>query len=110
MVASKSIGAKVGLGKDDVQVLDYEATKGPACWEKAVLVEPSDVFKSIAADAAKRVEKNLKRKASYAAKTQWKKARYNSVDNSLSSKKAYSRYNVLYNTCTFYANSQWLQA
>ena len=76
------------------------AAWGPACWEKAVLVEPSDVFKSTAADAAKRVEKDRKRKASHAAKTQRKKARYNSVDNSLSSRKAYSRYN--YHSSTFY--------
>ena len=69
------------------------AAWGPVCWEKSVLTEPSDVFKRAADDVAKRVEMDRKRKASRDAKLQRKRARYNSVDNSLSSREAYSRYN-----------------
>ena len=55
--------------------------------------EPSDVFKLAAADAIKHSEKDRKRKATAAARLQCKKARYGAttVNNSLSSRMAYSR-------------------
>ena len=66
---------------------------GPTTWEKAVHREPSDVFKLAATDAIKRTDKDRKRKATAAAKLQRKKARYSAtaVDDSLSSRMAYSR-------------------
>ena len=66
---------------------------GPSVWKKAIDSEPSDVFKFAAADATKRTDNDRKRKASATAKLQRKKARYStaSVDNSLSSRMAYSR-------------------
>ena len=67
---------------------------GPTTWQKAVHTEPSNVFKLAAADAIKRTDMDRKRKATAAAKLQRKKARYSTtaVDNSLSSRMAYSRY------------------
>ena len=65
---------------------------GPTTWQKAVHTEPSNVFKLAAADAIKRTDTDRKRKATAAAKLQRKKARYSAtaVDNSLSSRMAYS--------------------
>ena len=69
------------------------AAWGPTTWQKATHREPSDVFKRAAADAIKRNDKDRKRKATASAKLQRKKARYSAtaVDNSLSSRMAYSR-------------------
>ena len=66
---------------------------GPTAWQKAVHTEPSSVFKFAAADAIKRTSKDHKRKATAAANLQRKKARHSgtAVDNSTSSRKAYSR-------------------
>ena len=66
---------------------------GPPTWQKAVHSEPSGVFKLAATEAIKQTDNDRKRKATATAKQQCKKARYNTaaVDNSLSSRMAYSR-------------------
>lgn len=66
---------------------------GPAAWEKAVGTPPAVVFHSTAKKAVKQVEHDRKRKATVESKAQRKKAKYNSaaIDNSLSSRRAYSR-------------------
>ena len=65
---------------------------GPIAWQKAVHIEPSSAFKLAAADEIKRTNKDRKRKATAAAKLQRKKARCSTtVDNSMSSRRAYSR-------------------
>ena len=65
---------------------------GPTAWQKSVNTEPSNVFKLAAAEAIKRTTTDRKRKATAAAKLQRKKARSATrVDNSLSSRMAYSR-------------------
>ena len=66
---------------------------GPTIWQKAVHREPSDVFKLAATEAIKHTDKDRKRKATATAKQQRKKARYSTaaVDDSLSSRMAYSR-------------------
>ena len=70
-----------------------EAGWGPTAWQKAVHIEPSDVFKLAATDAIKRTDNDCKRKATASAKQQRKKARRSTtaVDDSLSSRMAYSR-------------------
>ena len=67
------------------------AAWGPKSWEQALSVQPSDVFQEVSAAAVKETEKARKRKASENAKLQWKRARYSSNNNTLSSRRAYSR-------------------
>ena len=66
---------------------------GPPSWKQIVHKEPSNIYKQVANNVIKCTEADRKRKATSAAKVQRKKARYstNSVDNSLSSRMAYSR-------------------
>ena len=65
---------------------------GPQCWEKAVSIPANDIFKSHAATVSKEVEKDRKRKSLLPAKQQRKKSRQASTENTLSSRRSYSRY------------------
>ena len=64
---------------------------GPKSWQQALSVQPLDVFQNVAAQAEKETENAIKRKASDKAKLQWKKARYGSNNNSILSRRAYSK-------------------
>ena len=65
---------------------------GPQCWEKAVSIPANDIFKSHAATVSKEVEKDRKRTCLLPAKQQRKKSRQASTENTLSSRRSYSRY------------------
>ena len=65
---------------------------GPQCWEKAVSIPANDIFKTHAAMVSKEVEKDRKRKSLLPAKQQRKKSRQASTENTLSSRRSYSRY------------------
>ena len=65
---------------------------GPTSWEKAVSVPANTIYKRHATTLSKVVEQDRKRKSSLPAKQQRKKSRQASVDNSLSSRSSYSRY------------------
>ena len=65
---------------------------GPTCWEKAVSVPANTVYKSYTTTLTRVVDQDRKRKSSQQAKQQRKKSRQTSVDNSLSSRSSYSRY------------------
>ena len=85
---------KVGVLEQGRLCCNEGAGWEPPTWQKAVHTEPSKVFKFAAADSIKRTDKDRKRKATAAAKLQWKKARYSAllhVDNSFNSRMAYSR-------------------
>ena len=66
---------------------------GPVAWEKAVGTPPLEVYQSTAEKAVQRTEQDRKRKATEKSKAQRKKAKYSSaaVDNSITSRRAYSR-------------------
>ena len=64
----------------------------PTCWEKGVSVPANTIYKHHATTLSKVVEQDRKRKSSLPAKQQHKKSRQASVDNSLSSRSSYSRY------------------
>ena len=67
---------------------------GPTAWEKAVGTSPPQVYYSTATKAVQQAEHDRKRKASEKSKAQRKKTKYSSaaIDNSLISRRAYSRY------------------
>ena len=65
---------------------------GPTCWEKAVSVPANTIYKCHTTTLSKVVEQDHKRKSSLPAKQQHKNSRHASVDNSLSSRGLYSRY------------------
>ena len=82
------------LSGDDAIILSsfHHFMPSPTAWQKSVNTEPSNIFKLAAAEAIKRTTTDCKRKATAAAKLQRKKARSATrVDNSLSSRMAYSR-------------------
>ena len=93
MVESRLTEAKLDHGKAGGLRNNEGAGWGPPTWQKAVHSEPSGVFKLAATEAIKQTDNDRKRKATATAKQQRKKARYNTaaVDNSLSSRMAYSR-------------------
>jgi len=65
---------------------------GLQCWERATSLQPNTIFATHASSVAKVVENDRKRKSSLPAKQQRKKSRQTSADNSLSSRRSYSRY------------------
>ena len=65
---------------------------GTTCWEKAVSVPANTVYKAYATTLTRVVKQDRKWKSSQQAKQQRKKSRPTSVDNSLSSRSSYSRY------------------
>lgn len=69
---------------------------GPQAWEKAIGT-PSDVFVAAGESAVQQCEKDRKRKASDQSKERRKQAKYStaSVDNSISSRRAYARYYII---------------
>ena len=64
---------------------------GPHTWEHILSRPPSETFLNTSMAAVKKTTKDRKRKATAEAKASRKKAKYNSADNSLSSRQAYSR-------------------
>ena len=67
------------------------AAWGLHTWEHLLSTPPSDIFLNTSMAAVKKTTNDRKRKATAEAKASRKKARYNSADNSLFSRKAYSR-------------------
>ena len=67
------------------------AAWGPNTWQKILSRPPSDVFMNTSMAAVARTIKDRKRKAATEVKIRRKRARYNSTDNSLKSRQAYSR-------------------
>jgi len=88
MVVCRLTEAKLDHGEVGVMVL------GLSMWQGAVNAEPSYVFKHAVTNSVKRTDKDRKCKASAAAMLQCKKAWYSiaTVNNSWSSRMAYSRY------------------
>ena len=66
---------------------------GPKAWKQALSIQPSHVFQNTSEVAVKQTDKTRKRKATDKAKSQRKRSRYNGNDNTLNSRRAYSRYN-----------------
>ena len=64
---------------------------GPHAWEHILSTPPSEVFLNTSMAVVKKTTEDRKRKATSEAKATRKKAGYNSADNSLSSRQAYSR-------------------
>ena len=67
------------------------AAWGPNTWQKILSRPPSDVFMNTSMAAVARIIKDRKRKAATEVKIRRKRAQYNSTDNSLKSRQAYSR-------------------
>ena len=67
------------------------AAWGPHTWKQILSKPPSDTFLTTSMVAVEQNAKAKKRKATDEAKANRKRARYNSADNSLSSRQAYSR-------------------
>ena len=67
------------------------AAWGPPTWKQILSTPPSDTFLTTSMATVEQTTKDRKRKATSEAKANRKRARYNSADNSLKSRQAYSR-------------------
>ena len=67
---------------------------GPKAWKQALSIQPSRVFQNTSEIAVKQTDKARKRKATDKAKSQRKRSHYSGNDNTLNSRRAYSRYTV----------------